>query len=69
MKILIYIGYIGENAVLVEFFVILADIPLSFTAGLKCYEKKICDLPILPDNHKLLAKFHSGTLRITDPGD
>ena len=25
------------------------------------------DLPIVPDNHKFLAKFHSGTLRITDP--
>ena len=25
------------------------------------------DLPIVPDNHKVLAKFHSGTLRITDP--
>ena len=27
----------------------------------------IGDLPIVPDNHKFLAKFHSGTLRITDP--
>ena len=27
----------------------------------------IGDLPIVPNNHKFLAKFHSGTLRITDP--
>ena len=27
----------------------------------------IGDLPIVPDNHKFLAKFHSGILRITDP--
>ena len=26
----------------------------------------IGDLPIVHDNHKFLAKFHSGTLRITD---
>ena len=25
------------------------------------------DLPIEPGNHKFLEKFHSGTLRITDP--
>ena len=27
MKILIYIGYISENAILMKFFVILPDIP------------------------------------------
>ena len=27
----------------------------------------IGDRPIVPDNHKFLEKFRSGTLRVTDP--
>ena len=40
MKILIYIGYISENAIFMKFYIILPDTPeLIYTTGLKYYEK------------------------------
>ena len=53
MKILIYVGYISENAILMKF-CYLIRFTLTYTTGLKYYEK-------------FLAKFHSGTLRVMDP--
>ena len=46
-------------------FCYLTKYTLSFTAGLT--SEIIGDLPIVPGNHKFMTKFHSGTLRITDP--
>ena len=39
---------------------------LIYTTVLKRYKCLIGDLPVVGDNHKLLSKFHSGTLRIMD---
>ena len=69
MKILTLIyRYIGKNAILTKFFVILADMPEVLQPALNV-KRKICNLPIVPDDHEFLAKFYSCTLRITDPGD
>ena len=39
---------------------------LIYTTGLRMLYEIICDLPVVSNNHKLFAKFHSNTLRITD---
>ena len=60
MKILIYLGCISENA-------ILCNLMLPYQVYPNFYNRNngiICDL--VSDNYKLLAKFHSSTLRIMD---
>ena len=44
-----------------KFFVTLQN--LIYTTDLECSKEIIGDLPVVSDNHKLLAKFHSGTLK------
>ena len=60
MKILIYLGCISENAIFMQFYVILPDIPSFIEPAL------IGDLPKASNNDKMLAKFHFGTLGIMD---
>ena len=36
------------------------------TPGLNCYKKIIDDLPVVSNNDKLLAEFHSGILTIIE---
>ena len=66
MKIRIFIGRINENSIFMQFYIILSDKLYYFAASLKCYREIIDDLPVFSHNHKLLANFHSGTLRIMD---
>ena len=63
MKILVYIGHISENAIVMEFFVILPDVPSVLQHALNVM-KIIGDLPIVPDNHKFHAKFDSDPMRL-----
>ena len=56
---LIYIGYISENAIRCY----PTRYTFSFTAGLNCL---LGDLPAVSNNDQLLAKFHSGILGIID---
>ena len=65
MKIPIYIGYISQNTILMKLFVILPDVPEILQPALNVI-RIIGDLPIVPSNHKFLAQFHPGTLRIMD---
>ena len=49
-----------------KFFVVLPDIPQVLQLALYTMCEIIGDLRKVPDNHKFLAKFLSGTLRIPD---
>ena len=56
-------GRIGKNTIFMQFYLILPDIP-SFIQRALNVKKIVGDFSVASDNHKLLIKFHSGTLRI-----
>ena len=49
-----------------QFYVTLPDTTSPFIQPALNVIRNIGDLPEVSNNHKLLAKFHSGTLRIVD---
>ena len=65
MKILIQKGCVTENAIFMQFYVIIPDTP-SFIQLAVTVTRNNFDLPVVSNSHKLLAEFHSGTLRIMD---
>ena len=65
MKILIHTGFIGKNAIFMQFYIILPDITLFTQLALNDIRDNWRSSS-RSNNHKLLAEFHSGTLRIID---
>ena len=47
----------------IQFYVTMPDIP-SFVQPVLTVRRNLSDLPAVSTNDKLLAKFHSGTLKI-----
>ena len=63
MKILFRVGYISENAIFMQF---MLSYSISIIQPVLNVIRNIGDLPVVSNNHKLIAKLHSGILCIID---